>query len=59
MVLPVNLKIGYESTVLSHRDGALMRENRVNKEEQMYLVEDIRQSRAKLERLTLLRRLKL
>ncbi len=38
MVLPVNLKIGYESTVLSHRDGALMRENRVNTEGQRYLV---------------------
>jgi hypothetical protein len=58
-VIPVNLNIGYESTVLSRRDGAIMRKNHVNKEEQMYLVEDIRQSRATLERLTLLRRLKL
>ncbi len=38
MVIPVNLKIGYESTMLSHRDGALMRENRVNTEGQRYLL---------------------
>jgi hypothetical protein len=37
-VIPVNLKIGYESTVLSCRDGAIMRENRVNTEGQTHLV---------------------
>jgi hypothetical protein len=37
-VIPVNLKIGYESTVLSSRDGAIVRENRVSTEGQMYLV---------------------
>jgi hypothetical protein len=36
--IPVNLKIGYESTVLSSRDGAIVREHRVNTEGQTYLV---------------------
>jgi hypothetical protein len=38
-VIPVSLNIGYESTVLSSRDGAIVRENRVNTEGQRYLVE--------------------
>jgi hypothetical protein len=29
VVIPVNLKIGYESTMLSRRDGVIIRENRV------------------------------